>query len=123
MSKTRIFSLSTIVLMLVAFFTNPSNEQHEEAVRIKALELLQQHTGKNNDNNVLNLGVQLFGNTLVDQFMKNHIHVQNYYLFSVTKVTWEDKEQIIGLGMFKKVWLSAKIDDMAADVVNMIKGK
>lgn len=122
MSKTRIFALSIIALMLAAFFTNPSQEQHEATIRAKAIDLLKQHAGTKNSS-VVDFGVQLFGNTLIDQFMKNHISVKNYYLFSVTKVRWEQEEQILGVGAFKKVWLSPKIDEKASEIVDMIKAK
>ena len=122
MSKTRIFALLVIVLMLVAFWTNPTKEQHEEAVRAKAILLLKEQAGTKN-RSIVDFGVQLFGNTLIDQFMKNHIKTDNYYLFSVTKVYWENQETILGVGAFKKVWLSKKIDEKAAEIVEMIKAK
>lgn len=122
MSKTRIFALSAIVLMLLAFFTNPSQEQHEEAIRAKAIGLLQQQAGSDNKKAV-DFGIQLFGNTLIDQFMKNHVTVKNYYLFSIAKVHWDNQETVIGGGAFKKVWLSSKIDEKANEIVNAIKGR
>ncbi|GHE29270.1 DUF4359 domain-containing protein [Sphingobacterium griseoflavum] len=122
MSKTRIIALAIIAAMLAAFFTNPSAAQHESKIRAKAIELLKQHAGTKNSS-VVDFGVQLFGNTLIDQFMKNHIVVKNYYLFSVAKVRWERDEQILGVGAFGNVWLSSKIDEKASEIVEMIKAK
>lgn len=46
MSKTRIFALTLIALMLVAVFTNPTTEQMEAEVKAKATQLLKQEAGK-----------------------------------------------------------------------------
>lgn len=109
-----------IAIMLIAFFTNPTKEQHERAVREKAITLLKQQAGKQNEQAV-GFGIQLFGNTLIDQFMQNHVKVENYYLFSLTKIRLGTQESTIGGGAFHYIWLSAKIDEKAAEIVTMIK--
>ncbi|SMG47406.1 DUF4359 domain-containing protein [Sphingobacterium psychroaquaticum] len=121
MSKTRIFALTLIALMLVAVFTNPTTEQMEAEVKAKATQLLKQKAGKKNDE-VIDFGMKLFGNTLIDQFLENHIKVENYYLFSLTKIQWDNQEQVIGGGAFKQIWLSPKIDEKAKQIVAAIKG-
>ena len=120
MSKTRIFALSMIILMLIAFFSNPKQEQHEKIVREKAIVLLKQQAGKQNEQ-VVDFGIQLFGNTLIDQFMQNHVRIENYYLFSLTKIRVGHQENTIGGGLFGTVWLSPKIDEKAAEIAKMIK--
>ena len=40
MSKTRIFALLGVVIMLVAVFTNPSKEKINEKLTLKAKEIL-----------------------------------------------------------------------------------
>ncbi|HLT87650.1 MAG TPA: DUF4359 domain-containing protein [Sphingobacterium sp.] len=120
MSKTRIFALSMVVLMLIAFFSNPKQEQHEKIVREKAIVLLKQQAGKQNEQ-VVDFGIQLFGNTLIDQFMQNHVRIENYYLFSLTKIRVGHQENTIGGGLFGTVWLSPKIDEKAAEIAKMIK--
>lgn len=122
MSKTRIFALSMIALMLAAFFTNPKKEQHEEAVKEKAIALLKQEAGQKNKEAV-NFGIQLFGQTLLRQFMEEHIQIENYYLFSLTKIHWDHRESAIGFGAFNHVWLSTKIEEKATEIVDLIKGK
>lgn len=109
-----------IAIMLIAFFTNPTKEQHETAVREKAIILLKQQAGKQNEQ-VVDFGIQLFGSTLIDQFMQNHVKVENYYLFSLTKLRLGTQESIIGGGAFRYIWLSTKIDEKAAEIATMIK--
>lgn len=109
-----------IVLMLIAFFSNPKQEQHEKIVREKAIVLLKQQAGKQNEQAV-DFGIQLFGNTLIDQFMKNHVKVENYYLFSLTKIRVGPRENTIGGGAFGTIWLSPRIDEKATEIAKMIK--
>lgn len=106
--------------MLIAFFSNPKQEQHEKIVREKAIMLLKQQAGKQNEQAV-DFGIQLFGNTLIDQFMQNHVKVENYYLFSLTKIGVGHHESTIGGGAFGTIWLSPKIDEKAAEIAKMIK--
>ncbi|MFD1769316.1 DUF4359 domain-containing protein [Sphingobacterium suaedae] len=121
MSKTRIFAISLIAIILIAFFTNPRQEQHETAIKNKALTLLREKSNAK-DKETVNFGIQLFGSTLIDQFIKEHVKVENYYLFSLTKINWNNQEMVIGGGAFKQIWLSPKIDEKAAEIVEMIKG-
>ena len=120
MSKTRIFALSVVAFMLIAVFTNPSAEEHHKAVQAKVTELLKKETG-DADKGVVEFGMHLFGNTLVQQFMEQHVKVENYYLFSLTKISWQRKETVIGGGAFKHIFLSPKIDEKAAEIVRIIK--
>lgn len=124
MSKTRIFALSLIAIMLVAFVTNPSKEEQEARVKEKALALMKAAASDKDkkNNELVDFGVQLFGNVLVDQFIQNNVKVYNYYFFSLTKIRWEGKESTIGGGAFKQIWLSPKIDEKAKEIVTAIKG-
>ena len=120
MSKTRIFALCVVAFMLIAVFTNPSTEQHHQAVKAKVADLLKEEAG-DADKGMVEFGMHLFGNTLVQQFMDQHVKVENYYLFSITKISWQRKETIIGGGAFKHIFLSPKIDEKASEIVRMIK--
>jgi len=121
-SKTRIFAITALALILIAFFTNPSKEQHEQAIKTKAIELLRAEAGTKNQD-VVDFGIQLLGRTLVDQFMKTHVHIDNYYLFSLTKIRWNNQETIIGGGALKHIWFSPKIDEKASEIVSIIRGR
>jgi len=120
MSKKRIFALITLLLCGILIITNPPAEQHQIAVREKAKEiLLQQLEYENQD--AVDLGMTLFGNQLINQFMENMVHTDNYYFFSLTTISWQGKESIIGIGAFNKVWLTKKIDDKVEEVITTLK--
>ncbi|UIR55707.1 DUF4359 domain-containing protein [Sphingobacterium sp. SRCM116780] len=120
MSKKRIFALLIVALMLGAVFTNPKREQHELAVKEKTESLLKKQVGQK-EQIFVNLGMKLFGKNIVDNFVSKALIVDNYYLFSLTKIKWQGKETIIGGGAFGKIWLSPKIDEKADEIVAAMK--
>lgn len=120
MSKTRIFALFVVAIMLAAVFTNPKKEQHEAIVKAKAEELLKKQVGEK-EKGFIAIGMQLLGNNLVDNFISNTVVVENYYLFSLTKIKWQGKEITIGGGAFGKVWISPKVDEKADEIVAILK--
>ncbi|MEZ0450963.1 DUF4359 domain-containing protein [Sphingobacterium thalpophilum] len=120
MSKKRIFALLLIVIMLAAILTNPSKEEHEKVVRAKAEQLLKNQIHAK-DQDFFGLGMQLFGNKLVDNFIQSSVIVDNYYLFSLTKINWQGTEQVIGGGAFRYIWLSPKIDEKADEIIAALK--
>lgn len=122
MSKTRLFSILGITILLLSFLSNPPKELHEKVVKHKIISLLKTEPGSKNKE-LIDFGIQLIGNTLVDQFVEEHLHIKNYYVFSLTKIRWEDQNVIIGLGIFGKVWLSPKIDEKAQELLTIVRGR
>ncbi|MDQ1148311.1 hypothetical protein QE382_000295 [Sphingobacterium zeae] len=120
MSKKRIFALIVIAVMLTAILTNPSKEEHEKIVRAKAEQLLKSQLHAK-DQQFFGLGMQLFGNDIVDKFIQTSVVVDNYYLFSLTKIKWQGTEQTIGGGAFKHILLSPKIDEKADEIIAALK--
>lgn len=120
MSKTRIFALSVVVLMLICILTNPSKEQIENTVSNKATSIIKKQLGYQ-DQGALDLAMGLFGNKIVNEFVGNNIIVNNYYLFSLVKIKWQGEETTIGVGGLKKVWLSSKIDEKTDEIIHILK--
>ena len=119
MSKTRIFALLLIILMLAAVFTNPTKERIEAALTVKAKEILEKQL--NSNDKVMSLGMTLFGDRVVNEFVSNYTHTDNYYLFSLSKIRWNSEDIIIGVGLFNQVWISPKIDEKAAQLMDQLK--
>lgn len=120
MSKTRIFALSVVALMLICILTNPSKEQIENTVSNKATSIIKKQLGYQ-DQGALDLAMGLFGNKIVNEFVGNNIIVNNYYLFSLVKIKWQGEETTIGVGGLKKVWLSSKIDEKTDEIIHILK--
>ncbi|WP_166332896.1 DUF4359 domain-containing protein [Sphingobacterium chungjuense] len=120
MSKTRIFALVGIVVLIAAFLTNPSQERHEEVLRAKAKELLTSQLDYKHED-AMQLGMMLFGDRVIDEFLVNNVHIKNYYLFSLIEISWQADAQVVGGGAFGMVWLSPKIDEEADKIIRILK--
>ena len=116
----RIIALSLFVLLGIALWTNPSKEQQQAAVKQKASAMINERLGKT-EKEYFNIGMQLFGKNVIDEFVQNSVIIDNYYLFSLIKIKWQGKEYPIGGGAFKKVWISDKVDEKADEIVNALK--
>lgn len=120
MNKKRIFIWLILIVAVVAIWTNPKKEQHEIVVKQKAEYLLKKQLGKK-EQGIFDLGMQLLGRDVVQDFVSKNVVVTNYYLFSLTKIKWDGKDNTIGIGAFDHVWLSPKIDEKADEIIAHIK--
>lgn len=120
MSKTRVFALLGVVIMLVAVFTNPSKEKINEKLSLKAKEILKKQLDyKHKD--AVDLGMMLIGDQVVNEFVNNYTYTENYYLFSLVKINWNSEKITIGGGAFGQVWISSKIDEKAGMLIDALK--
>ncbi|WP_140937023.1 hypothetical protein [Sphingobacterium lumbrici] len=120
MSKTRIFALAIIAIMLAAILTNPKEEVFYIAVKEKVKTLVEKELNYEHQD-ALNLGMTLFGNRIVDEFVKNNVRIKNYYLLSIVSLKWQEEETPIGGGAFKNIWFSPKIDKKAEEIIDILK--
>ncbi|GAA4521223.1 hypothetical protein [Sphingobacterium thermophilum] len=121
MSKTRFFALLLIAVMVAALLTNPTQDKLESAVQDKATSLLMSQLNYK-DTEAMQLGMTLFGNRIVKEFVSNSVIIENYYLFSIIKIRWQGQTTPpIGGGAFTKVWLSPEIDRKADEIVRILK--
>ncbi len=120
MSKTRIFALLVIAIILAAILTNPSKEKFETAISSKAEQILRKQLDYQHQDAV-QLGMTLFGDRLVKDFVNNNVVIENYYLFSLAKIKWQGETTPIGGGAFRQVWLTSKIDEKADEIIGTLK--
>lgn len=120
MSKTRIFAIVMLACIIASVLTNPPREEFEKIIKAKANDLLQKQLHYK-DKHAVQLGMTLFGDRIVNDFMDRNIVVKNYYLFSIVNLNWENKLTPIGGGAFKTVWLSPKIDEKANEIIGILK--
>lgn len=120
MSKTRIFAIVMLACIIASVLTNPPREEFEKIIKAKANDLLQKQLHYK-DKDAVQLGMTLFGDRIVNDFMDRNIVVKNYYLFSIVNLNWENKLTPIGGGAFKTVWLSPKIDEKANEIIGILK--
>lgn len=120
MSKTRIFAITMLILIGAAIFTNPKKEEFDSIVKNKATELVKKELNYEHQD-ALELGMTLFGNKMVDDFVEKNVIVDNYYLFSTVSINWQGEKTPIGGGVFKTIWLSPKIDEKADEIISILK--
>jgi len=117
MKKGYVALLIIGMLVLIAAITNPSPERHKEAVKTKFKEYMQKSMkdstsiSEDEDDKVgLALGM-LIGNAIIDPIVNSLISTDNYIVFSTTKITWDGKTKVIGIGAFGNVFITKKIDN------------
>ncbi|WP_410219564.1 DUF4359 domain-containing protein [Pedobacter sp.] len=117
MKKNYLITIIIGVIALVAILTNPNQDRHKEVIKIKLSSYMQQSIKKNlteTDDKWKNAGQALgimLGGALVDRIIDNLISTDNYVLFSTTKITWEGKTKVIGIGAFGNVFITNKLDE------------
>lgn len=120
MSKTRVFAIILVGLILTAVLTNPSKGQLEDAVTAKAKTILQNQL-KYEHTDAVQLGMTLFGDRIVREMVESHVTVRNYYVCSTVSIRWQGEETPIGGGAFRTVWLSPEIDNKVDEIIAILK--
>jgi len=113
-NKQLLIWLTISLLIVLAFSTNPPVEKHRAEVKNKFGTILQKSLAENIDKNGgdkqgLDIGTtfsSMFGSIILNPLIDSYISDDNYLLFSVTKLKWNDKTNVIGFGAFGKVYIS-----------------
>ncbi len=119
-NKNRYIALVLLAIIGTAILTNPPREKHEQMIADKAKQLLKEQL-RYEHQEAIEFGMQLFGDQLVKRFMKDNVRIDNYYLFSTTRVRWQSQEAIIGIGAFGNIWFSSKVDEKITEVISVLK--
>ena len=115
--KQNQITLIIIGFILVALMaTNPSTDEHKEAVKEKVSAAIENNNS--NGNAFQKLG-QTIGIALIDKMIKR----ENYLIFSITKVKLLDiykNEKVVGYGILGKVYLT---NDFSENITENITEK
>ncbi|MCL2761193.1 MAG: DUF4359 domain-containing protein [Desulfuromonadales bacterium] len=104
------------ILVFVAILTNPNQDRHKEVIKNKLNSYMQKSIKKSlpETNDELGQAGQalgmMFGAALVDRVVDTLVSTDNYLLFSTTKINWEGKSKVIGIGAFGNVYITSKLD-------------
>ena len=116
MKSSHITLLIISLFIVVAVLTNPKRERHKEVIKTKVMAYMQstakEHLKNNDEQQAGQAFAALLGGALADGLIENLLSIDNYVLFSTTKITWEGKTRVIGVGAFGNVFLSGKLDDV-----------
>ena len=116
--KTNYITIAIIsLILLIAVLTNPDQNRHKEIIKTKLITYLQKSLDKDqaetrDEWKQANqaLGIML-GGIIVEKVLGNFMSIDNYVVFSTTKITWEGESRIIGIGAFGNVFLTRELDE------------
>lgn len=116
----KIYLILTL-LGLIAFAaakTNPSQEEHKEAISNKIIAYMQESLNSNTSkkNSIWEkagraLG-QVFGKALADELVDQMVAFENNLLFSKSKVSQDGELETIAIGIFGKIFFTRKMDEV-----------
>lgn len=108
MSKLISFLIFIVVILFALVITNPSDEDHRQAVLKKMKERL--NASSSEKSQLTNMG-QKIGMAFAQQIVENGVVRKNYTLFSITTLSLNGISKDIGYGVFGKVWISEKLTE------------
>lgn len=108
MKKSNIILIVFATIILIAVLTNPSSEEHKQAVKSVVNHVVENSISENGSD-MEKLGI-LFGSSLAEKLIENSVTRDNYILFSITKIKWQGESKNIGYGLFGNVFLSEKVN-------------
>jgi energy-coupling factor transporter transmembrane protein EcfT len=76
-----------VIILVIAFFTNPDHAAHHQS--------LKDYTNEKN----------------LKRVREKLVDIDDYKIFSLTKVKVEGKEKIVGIGAFGKVWYFSELEE------------
>ena len=117
MKKGVLFLAFLFLIIIVAVLTNPKIDIHKEAVSEKINERV---FNNEKDNNVL---VEVVGKNLTDLILNKAITIENYVLFSVTKLKRKGEKKTIGIGAFGNVFLNSEFEESIKDLNSKSESK
>lgn len=116
MKKTIVFLAFLFLVIAIAFFTNPTPSEHKAAVK----EVLNEHLKKSINSNFPDLSEDqnaasdmgmMLGGALVEMLVENMVASEDYFLFSVTQITWNNNTRTVGIGLFGHVMISDELEE------------
>lgn len=128
-NKTRnksgsIFLVIFVTILLVAYFTNPKEEIHKERLKIRFTEVIDEIMLERQDDGIVYSAWKLVGSQLVETFVDNNITVDNYYLFTLTRLHWNGESYIAGIGCFGKVYITKQLNrELAEKMIDNMENK
>ena len=106
----KLIVIALIAAAVAAYMTNPKIDQHREAAKLRINQLMQGSMSK--ESPLLGSVGAAIGKTLASPVVDNVVNSDNYYLFSTTTLTWNGVTHIVGTGVFGRIFLGNKFDQV-----------
>lgn len=107
-----------IGIVLLAAITCPDAEAHKNAivnvmsdtVDDKISEELNGDDGGNIISNGLASIGSMFAGKIIDSVVDSKLHVDNYVVFSLGKIHWEQEDKVVSVGVFNQIYTFSQED-------------
>ena len=117
-SKSGLVVVLIVAVLLVAFFTNPSQPKHNQEVKdvmtLAVKNVIDNKFRTPEENTLTNalaiMAGGLLGDKIVDQIVDSRLVYHNYFVFSTSTITMNGEEEHASLGIFGKVFTASKED-------------
>lgn len=114
MKKRWLFLFIFIITGIVMYFTNPDENAHKEAVSREVLAAIQEE--KSESKTISGWFEKMAGNAsdymlklVVKPVIDNTVSVENYVVFSLTRLKIQDIDRRVGIGLFGKVFIAPQV--------------
>ena len=97
------------LVAVIAFATNPDVDRHRAAMNQRATIVMSEVVAEQN-NLAISGAWGLTGNRLLTEFVNASVRADNYFLFSITKINWDNESHSVGFGMFGRVFIFRQIN-------------
>lgn len=112
------------LILLAAYLTNPGKELHKEQLKIKLTEVIGEAMQERQDNLIVYGAWEMAGGMMIEAFTENYMSVDNYFLFSLTRLHWDGRSYIIGIGGFGQVYITKRLDkELAEKIIDTIEDR
>ena len=114
MKKSWLFLIIFILTGLVMYFTNPKEAAHKAAITAQVLEAIEEE--KSESTTVSGWFEKMAGNAsdyllklVVQPVVNNTVSVEDYKVFSLTRLKIQDVDRRVGIGIFGKVFIAPQV--------------
>lgn len=110
MKRKEMFIVFGAIVLFIAVSLNPNKERHQENVKSIFMKSIQKDMSESMTNgNDLEIAGSSLGAALainvIDQLIKTSVTRDNYFIFSMTRLTWEGESRIVAIGVLDEIYV------------------
>jgi hypothetical protein len=105
------------------FLTNPDNKVHYRESQKVLINSIDKYISNNVEDEVMSGLSSLLVTSLIEENIDKIIFRKDYYLFSVTVLSYQDTEYNIGIGILNNVIISDKLGTHIEELLKELKNK
>lgn len=113
--KKYLIPITVVVLLLLMFILNPDTKQHKEKVLTELKPAVMKYL--KGDSQIVNFLTATLLANYIEEMLVEQIHVDNYYIFSITK----SKDKTIGIGILGNVFLFVSEEEALRKLQNKVE--